>query len=740
MQQLFANVIVNITHEKLDKTFQYVVPERLRNEIRVGKVVHVPFGKGSRIIKGYVIELTNHAEYELSKMKDIQEISIESVGNQSKLIALADWIRDYYGSTMIQALKTVIPVKQKVKTREKKIISLILKEEEARDKLAFYRQKHHTARERLLKALLEEKELPAELVMGKLNISGATIRIMEEQQIIACRSEKVYRNPVQVKVSQDYHLTLNKEQQEVTDNIINEWDDLAKTTYLIHGVTGSGKTEIYMELIAHTITLGKQAIVLIPEIALTYQTVLRFYRRFGDRISIINSRLSAGERYDQFERAKEGLIDVMIGPRSALFTPFQNLGIIIVDEEHEDSYKSESVPRYHAREVAVRRAQLEGAKVILGSATPSLEAYYRAEKGEYSLFNIEKRVKESILPKVYTVDRRRELKEGNSSILSRKLKNLMESRLLSGQQIMLFLNRRGYAGFLSCRSCGYVIQCPHCDVSLSLHNNGKLVCHYCGYEEVKPDRCPSCNSEYMRGFGTGTQQAAQMVQKEFPDARILRMDMDSTKEKDGHARILEKFANKEADILIGTQMIVKGHDFSGVTLVGILEADISLHASDYRACERTFQLLTQAAGRAGRGSQPGEVVIQTYDPENYSVVAAAKQDYRGFYEQEILFRQLAGYPPVSGLLAIHGAGSDEEYLATAMDYLKKLLDMLAKKNDIKIIGPADESVAKINDIFKKVIYIKHNSTEILSMVQNKVEQYIEMNDGYNQIAIQYDMN
>lgn len=739
MQHLFANVIVNITHEKLDKTFQYYIPERLRDKIQVGMAVHVPFGRSSRIIQGYVTGLTEQPEYELSKIKEIQDICEEGIGIESKLIALADWIRSYYGSTMIQALKTVIPVKRKIKTKEKKTILLNLNQKEAQAKLEYYRQKHHTARARLLEVLLEEKEMPADLVTGKLGVSMAVVRALEAQEVITLKSEKIYRNPVHVENAAGKAFALNSGQKKIIDSIIGEWSDPLKTTYLIHGITGSGKTEVYMELIEHAIARQEQAIVLIPEIALTYQTVLRFYRRFGERISIIHSRLSAGERFDQFERAREGLIDVMIGPRSALFTPFKKLGVIIIDEEHEDSYKSESVPRYHAREVAIQRARMEGGKVILGSATPSLEAYYRAGKGEYTLHTLEKRVKESMLPKVLIADLRQELKEGNRSILSRRLKELIESRLQSGQQTMLFLNRRGYSGFLSCRSCGHVMQCPHCDVSLSLHNNGKLVCHYCGYEEILSKKCSSCGSEYIRGFRIGTQQVAEMVLKEFPGVRILRMDADTTKKKDSHAKILETFANKEADILIGTQMIVKGHDFGNVTLVGILEADLSLHASDYRASERTFQLLTQAAGRAGRGEQPGEVVIQTYDPDHYSIVSAAKQNYTEFYEQEILYRQLAGYPPVAAMMVIHGSGMDESYLATAMDYIKQLLEMLAKKNHIRIIGPADEAVAKINDYYKKVIYIKHNNTEILTTIKGMVEQYIEMNEGYRQITVQFDM-
>lgn len=740
MNPLYANVIVDITHEQLDKIFQYRVPDAMTEQIAVGMVVMIPFGLANRLIKGYVTGLTEKPEYEVSKIKEIQELITEGVGVESKLIALASWIRGHYGSTMIQALKTVIPIQKKTKQKEKKQIHLLLEEKEAQEKLAFYRKKNQKARARLLEALIETKELPGELVTGKLNISSATIKSMVEQQVISCEIISVYRNPIDsIHTKKGSHIQLNTSQQLVTEDICRRWNQGEHIPFLIHGVTGSGKTEIYMELIAGVIQEGKQAIVLIPEIALTYQTVMRFYRRFGERISIIHSRLSAGERYDQFEKAKKGLIDVMIGPRSALFTPFPHLGIIIMDEEHEASYNSETMPRYHSREVAVKRGQLEDAMVVMGSATPSLEAYYKAQKGEYGLYELKDRVKESVLPQVYIEDLRKELKAGNRSVLSRRLGDMMEERLGRGEQIMLFLNRRGYAGFLSCRSCGAVLKCPHCDVSLSLHNNGKLVCHYCGYERSKPEKCPQCDSRFLRGFRVGTQQVEELVKKQFPDARILRMDLDTTREKDGHTKILEAFANEEADILIGTQMIVKGHDFPAVTLVGILAADLSLHASDYRAAERTFQLLTQAAGRAGRGSQAGEVVIQTYDPENYAIVAAAKQDYKEFYDEEILYRKLAGYPPTGGMLAIRGSCENQKQLELAMDYLKKYLENLENRAGIGIIGPADEAVSKINDIYRKVIYIKHKNSQMLTKIKDMVEQYIEINSGYDTIGIQYDV-
>lgn len=509
---------------------------------------------------------------------------------------------------------------------------------------------------------------------------------------------------------------------------------------LIYGVTGSGKTAVYLELIAKVLEEGKEAIVLIPEIALTFQTALRFYKRFGDQVSIINSRLSAGERYDQFERARQGEVRVMIGPRSALFTPFQNLGIIIIDEEHELSYKSETVPRYHARETAIRRAEMAEAFVVMGSATPSVESYEKANSGTYCLYKLKQRIYGQALPAVEVVDLREELKKGNRSILSQRLKELMEDRLNKKQQIMLFLNRRGYAGFVSCRACGHVLKCPHCDVSLSLHMGGRMVCHYCGYEEQTKKTCPSCGSPYIGAFRAGTQQVVEIVGREFPEARILRMDMDTTKNKDGHEKILEAFSEGRADILVGTQMIVKGHDFPEVTLVGVLAADMSLYTGDYRASERTFQLLTQAAGRAGRGREEGAAVIQTYSPDHYGIQAAAAQNYRMFFEKELSYRQLMEYPPAAHLLAVYLSHKNKEELETGAERLKNILGKQEESKRLQLIGPADAYVAKVNDVYRKMIYLKSKEEELLLKVKEKLELLSQQDTELNRLNIQFDMN
>ncbi len=740
---IFADVIVDISHENLDKTYQYTVPEHIINQVVIGSLVSIPFGKGNTRRTGYVVGLSEEANFPVERMKAIGEVVKGSLIIESQLIQLAYWIKDNYGSTMNDALRTVIPIKKSVKNVEKKYVHLALSKDEAEDQLAVYKQKNHKARWRLLNALIEHGTITHEMIIGELSIGGQTIKDMEAQGVIVTSSQVVYRNPVKDLETSTNSIALNPEQNRIVTEILGDYTRGERNNYLIHGITGSGKTEVYMEIISGVLAQGKQVIMLIPEIALTYQTVHRFYKRFGDRVSIMNSRLSQGERYDQFTRAKEGNIDIMIGPRSALFTPFQNLGLIIIDEEHEGSYKSEMPPKYHAREVAIERARITDSAVILGSATPSLEAYHQAKIGEYKLYSLPNRAGEGTLPTVYVEDLREELKAKNRSIFSRHLKALILDRLEKKEQIMLFINRRGYAGFVSCRACGHVMECPHCDVSLTAHNNGRLICHYCGYEVPQPKKCPSCGSPYIAAFGTGTQKVEEFVRKEFPTARVLRMDTDTTSGKEGHQRILESFAKHEADILVGTQMIVKGHDFKNVTLVGIIAADLSLYASDYRAAERTYQLLAQAAGRAGRGEKPGEVVIQTYHPEHYSIQCAKDNDFEGFYEQEMIFRSMMGYPPASNILAILITSKKEDAAKQGSKMLANaVLEGFAKeeKDPIKVIGPTKAILGKVNDTYRYVIHIKANDYGQLKNIKNFLEGFVEYSSMFKLCNVQYDFN
>lgn len=744
MNSLYADIIVDISHENLDKTYQYEVPDSLRDVVEIGSFVKIPFGKGNRLIKGYVLGLSSQPKIDVKFIKPIDSMVSDGIAIEGHLIKLAYWMKETFGSTMNDALKTVIPVKKAVKQVSKRTLRLLIPEDTAKVQIELFRKRNSTARARLLELLIDKKQLDFEVAVNQYKIGRPVIKALMQLNLIEIEEETKYRNPISNMNQQATSIQLTSEQQAIVDDFINDYRLGIRQTYLLHGITGSGKTEVYMDMISEVISEGKQVILLIPEIALTYQTVMRFYRRFGNRVTIMNSKMSQGERYDQSVRAKNGEIDICIGPRSALFTPFSNLGLIIIDEEHEGSYKSETVPKYHAREVAIYRASMEGASVVLGSATPSIETYHKAIQGEYKLYTLSQRVGTRTLPKVWVVDLREELKNKNKSIFSRKLKELILDRLDKKQQIMLFLNRRGYAGFVSCRSCGHVMKCPHCDISLTWHNNGKLVCHYCGFEQMSPKTCPSCSSPYIAAFGTGTQKVEDMVKKEFPMARVLRMDADTTKNKGGHEKILASFANHEADILVGTQMIVKGHDFPKVTLVGILAADLSLYANDYLAGERTFQLLTQAAGRAGRGDDPGEVVIQTYHPEHYSVQTAKTSDYLSFYQQEMAYRRMLIFPPVANFVVALVTSKKEELVERSSNLLAQAMKQFGTKYNLEeqmqILGPTDANLKKANDIYRKVIYVKHTDYQLLIAMKNYLEGFVQFSEQFKGCSVQFDFN
>ena len=738
MQKKYAGVIIDISHEKVDRPFCYKVPEYLIEQIEVGACVEVPFGKGNTLRKGYVIELMEKPDFNPDLIKEIQAL-YTGVQVENKLIKLAHWIREEYGSTMIQALQTVLPVKQKVKPKEKKNIVRKCSVNEAELQAEICEKKHQVAKARVLRALAEDEQIPYTLLTQKLHVSASTINSLKKAGLIEEVSELTYRNPLKEPMTVTTGKILSEAQQKIVTDIWDDYRNGIHKTYLIHGITGSGKTEVYMALIEKVISEGKAVIMLIPEIALTFQTVMRFQRRFGDRVSILNSTLSAGEKYDQCERAKKGEIDIMVGPRSALFAPFEKIGLIIIDEEHENTYKSESMPKYHAREVAEELARLHGASVVLGSATPSMESYHKAINGEYGLFILKERLTGGNLPAVYIEDLREEMKKGNRTIFSDRLQELIRDRLEKKEQIMLFLNRRGYSGFISCRSCGHVIKCPHCDVSLSKHANGRLVCHYCGYEQPNVTACPKCGSKYVLGFKAGTEKVEESFLKLFGEVSILRMDRDTTKTKDSYEKILSDFMEEKAQVLIGTQMIVKGHDFPKVTLVGILAADLSLGVNDYRAGERTFQLLTQAAGRAGRGEQPGEVVIQSYQPEHYSIRWAAAQDYENFYKEELMYRKLGEYSPVADMLMVQIFEKEETAGILLGNKMKEYLKEYALKNRMTIIGPANAGVGKINDVYRSCLILKHKEKEVLKKAKFLLEQWLST-CGIEGKIVQFDFN
>ena len=737
---LYADIIIDVSAQSLDRSFQYRVPENLKEKVCAGSKVNIPFGNGNRMITGYVVKLSDKPKIEDSRIKDIDSVCEKEIGIDDRMISLAFWMKEQFASTANEALKCVIPIKRIVKNKVDKRIVPKLSVKELKDEAEKAEKKHYNAKLRLLNELILEYDrgLKADLVIQKLGVSQTTINALERDGIIGIEAKTAYRSSLgragegEV-IGKSSWISLNDEQQAISDSIISDIRAGKNEKYLIHGITGSGKTEVYMSVIDEVISIGKSVIMLIPEIALTYQTVKRFYKRFGDSISVINSRLSAGERYDQYLRAKNGEAKIVIGPRSAVFTPFNDLGLIIIDEEHEGSYKSELSPKYSTREVAFRRAETEGAAVILGSATPSLESYSACMAGRIKLFELNKRAGGASLPKVWVSDLREEMKRTNNSIFSVKLRELIVDRLAKQEQIMLFINRRGLSGFVNCRSCGHVIKCPHCDVSLNLHNNGKLVCHYCGYEQAMVSTCPECGSPYIKAFGTGTQKVEEILKKEFPAARVLRMDADTTRQKESYDEILSGFANHEADILVGTQMIVKGHDFHKVTLVGILLADMSLYSSDYRSAEVTYQLLSQAAGRAGRGEDAGDVVIQTYNPEHYAVACAAVHDYKSFYKEEISFRKLMNYPPSWNMLKVMLSSPKEGPLFAETDRVEKEL----KKVPEKVFGPSKAEIYKLNDMYRMVFYIKSGDYSGLVRIKDMLSEQPAVSA---EVSIQYDFN
>ncbi len=732
----YADVIIDISIDKLDRPFTYRIPERLSGIICVGSRVRIPFGGGNSEKKGYVTALKDNADLEDSKIKDILGLVDGSISAEERSFEIAAYIKDTYGGTFSQALKAVIPVKAKVKPVEHKTLIRRMRTDEIRALADEAFRLKRTAKERLLRALIEDERIPVSFVTRQLNVSGQTVNSIIKSGVASLESDTEYRKPTVAEIKNSKSLSLNEEQEKVVSKICADMDAGTCGTYLVHGVTGSGKTEVYLRLAEKSVLLGKQVIFLIPEIALTYQTLARFYSKFGDRVSVLNSSMSSGEKFDQCERAKAGDIDIIIGPRSALFTPFNNIGLIIIDEEHEPSYKSENTPKYHAREVAGKICELSGAALVLGSATPSLESYFRAEKGEIGLFELKERATGRALPRTEIIDLRAELAGGNRSMFSRRLKALMDEAIASGDQIMLFLNRRGFSGQLSCRECGEVVKCPHCDVPMSVHNGNKLICHYCGETAQKPVVCPSCGSKYLAAIKAGTEAVEERIGKMYPGVKTLRMDKDTTSAKGSYDKILSSFAEGEAQILIGTQMIVKGHDFPGVTLVGILAADLSLGVPDYRASERTFQLLTQACGRAGRGEKPGYSIIQTYQPGHYAILSSAAQDYKRFYEEEMAYRETAGYPPAVHMLAVQLFGTDEKKTS---NLALELGNVIKSNGTNRILGPAPANIGKVQDYYRFVIYIKNADTEKLADIRKICEEFLT-SKIMNQMYVQFDLD
>lgn len=610
--------------------------------------------------------------------------------------------------------------------KEKRYVSLTENEElliAAKEKAE--KDKRLAGQLRVLSAISQGESLSVEELKEKAAVTDSPIHTLLQKGVLVEQRRQEKRDVFQL---EDYTPTQpfypTPEQAQALTFLREEEQKAQKRPVLLHGVTGSGKTEIYMQLIEHVIMAGKQAIVLVPEISLTPQTMERFISRFGKRVSVTHSRLSLGERLDQWRKARDGEISIIIGPRSALFMPFSNLGGIVMDECHESSYISDVTPKYHTREVARKLSELTGALLVMGSATPDIDSYHRAVTGEFLLLQLKERTKGSRLPEVFVTDMRKELEDGNRSAFGLPLQQAIRENLEKGQQTMLFLNRRGYSTFVSCRKCGEALTCPSCNVSYTYHASDKaLVCHYCGKEVPVPKTCPSCGSHYIRYFGTGTQKIEEETRRLFPEASVLRMDADTTTGKNGHARILELFGKGKADILIGTQMIAKGHDFPNVTLVGILAADLSLNLGTYQAAETCFQLITQAAGRAGRGELAGRVFIQTYQPENHAIRMAAAQDYEGFYQEEILLRQAMEYPPFSHIFSVLITGEMEQEVILAAQRLGAYMNHYAERAGCTVVGPAPAPLPKFRGEFRWQIFAKGTDAERLkAFVLYTVEQ------------------
>ena len=823
MKNTFAKVYVDVTHAKLDRPFDYKIPDALNNCIEVGMRVLVPFGRGGKLVEGYVVRLHSTCEISENRIKQIKEVIDEEAIFSYSMLKLAFWMKQEYMCTFVEALQCIMPAgiktkhitmvslleknthalfseinkKQKIHAKlisilkdideialedleeefdediesavqflkKKGIVQLIkkpyqrsfnkvlktaylLKDEiEVLEEIELLKKKNAHAQARILSLLVDNEEIPVQEIKRFLNISYTSLNSLVKNGLVGLRQTFLSRD---IDQGREYKsstaMKLTNQQAEVYNKALESIEMFKERPLLLHGVTGSGKTEVYLQLIQRVLEKQKQAIMLVPEISLTPQMIARFKGRFGNQVAVMHSKLSLGERYDQWQAIKKGNVSIVVGARSAIFAPFDRLGLIIIDEEHEASYKSEMRPKYHAIEVARKRCELEKASLLLGSATPSIETYYEAQKDRIQLLEIFERVDCKPLPEVKIVDMRKELDQGNKTIFSHILREEIKRNLENKQQTILFLNRRGFSTFVSCRKCGYVAKCPNCDISLTYHRtNHILKCHYCDYKINYPRVCPSCKDEkYIKHFGTGTQRIEMEIKKAFPAATILRMDLDTTSRKNAHEKILNTFQEGKADILLGTQMITKGLDFPNVTLVGVIAADMSLHVDDFRSSEKTFQLLTQVAGRAGRGEIEGRVIIQTYTPEHYSIIAAKKHDYHSFYNQEISIRKNLNYSPYSNIFYVLISGPDENKL---IQYSHKLLQYAHYYNTdkkLEILGPTPAPLSKIQNKYRWRLMVKHTDKEYLRkymqkciavFIENELDQSIQISADINPLSM-----
>ncbi|EIU7101613.1 primosomal protein N' [Listeria monocytogenes] len=756
-----AKVIVDVPAMQVDRPFDYYIPEDLEELIRPGMRVSVPFG--NRKIQGFVIALGETEEN--PKLKGIDGVMDLAPVLNEELMELGDWLAEDTLSFRVSAYQAMLPaalrakyekyflrldeeneeleqlfegyetldwkvaeargllkqigkwvregsvevvyqVKNKITSKKVRVVNC-LKSPHQLAEIIEDMPKNAKAQSRVLAFFqaFEGNEITAVELKKQAETTDATIKKLVDLGLLSVQEKVVSRDPYENhQFEKSESLQLLPDQQTACEKIIAATD---QETFLIHGVTGSGKTEIYLQTIEAKLKEGKEAIVLVPEISLTPQMVERFKSRFGSEVAVLHSALSSGEKYDEWRKIERKEARVVVGARSAVFAPFENLGIIIIDEEHEASYKQEDNPRYHARDVAIWRATKYQCPVVLGSATPSLESFARAKKGVYTLIELPSRVNDRAMPEVRVVDMREELRKENRTEFSTELLEKIKDRIAKKEQTVLMLNRRGYSSFVMCRDCGYVVECPNCDISLTYHqSSNQMKCHYCGHEERVPQKCPSCEGEHIRYFGTGTQKVEESLTKLIPEARVIRMDVDTTRTKGAHEKLLKRFRNHEADILLGTQMIAKGLDFPDITLVGVLNADTMLHLPDFRASERTFQLLTQVSGRAGRHERTGEVIVQSYNPEHYSIEFAKKHDFIGFYNHEMQLRKMGSYPPFYYLTMINVSDENE---MKAIRTIQEMAQFLRGKlgPDAVILGPVPSTITRIKNKYRYQCIIKY---------------------------------
>jgi len=740
----YAQIIISISHKNIDKPFCYAVPTELREKIKIGMRVVVPFGRGNKSVEGYVLELTNSDDTPVDKLKEISTLLDLHPVFTEETLELVKWMSKKYYSTLADCMRCVMPAIMKSTgassySTKIKMVELNNENDEIEVLIDEILSKEGKQAE-VLRLVMSQERISVIDIKAVLGVSDSPILTLEKKGLINIETQDIARDVYDMeKIPPKPAPKLTQEQERAIEKI-KFCEENGEQTVLVHGVTGSGKTEVYMQIIADVIARGKQAIVLVPEISLTPQAVETFVQRFGANVTVTHSRLSVGERFDQWRKALNGHVSVMIGPRSAVFAPFKNLGVIIIDEEHEKTYKSEITPKYDAREVAEERERLTGCTVIYGSATPSVDTYYRTEKNEVALITLKERVNKK-WPETVIVDMRKELADGNRSIFSNSLFAAVSNNLKKKEQSILFLNRRGHSTFVSCRQCGYVLSCEQCSVNYTYHMySGNLICHYCGATEKMPQNCPVCGSTHIRYFGTGTQKIEDEIKQAFPQAVVLRMDMDTTSRKNSHEKIISAFRDGEADILVGTQMIAKGLNFANVSLVGIIAADITLNSGDYSAAETAYQLITQVSGRAGRAELDGTVYLQTYNPEHYSIQFAKESDYRKFYEHEISLRRQMNYPPFSKFFVILFTGTDEKAIIQALYRLSDLAKKYNRKGNFEMLGPAPAVISKIRKNFRWKLIVKGTDEELMKLFVFYCMDKLETMGGMSGISVNLTLN